>query len=44
MEDVQTEGDIQAVLGTIRFLEKLLEIEAEDIVGTIVEGKPEFVH
>ncbi|WP_347942345.1 hypothetical protein AAEY33_12775 [Peribacillus simplex] len=44
MEDVQTEGDIQAVLGTIRFLEKLLEIEAEDIVSTIVEGEPEFVH
>ncbi|MBK5446883.1 hypothetical protein JFV29_11375 [Peribacillus sp. TH16] len=44
MEDVQTEGDIQAVLGTIRFLEKLLEIEAEDIVRTIVEGEPEFVH
>lgn len=43
MEDVQTEGDIQAVLGTKRFLEKLLEIEAEDIVSTIVEGKPEFV-
>ncbi|WHZ03513.1 hypothetical protein QNH48_02155 [Neobacillus sp. YX16] len=44
MEDVQTEGDIQAVLGTIRFLEKLLEIEAEDIVRTIVEREPEFVH
>lgn len=44
MEVVQKEGDIQAVLGTIRFLEKLLEIEAEDIVRTIVEGEPEFVH
>ncbi|MGG0792251.1 hypothetical protein [Peribacillus simplex] len=44
MEDVQTDGDIQAVLETIRFLEKLLEIEAEDIVRTIVEGEPEFVH
>ncbi|MFF2498901.1 hypothetical protein [Peribacillus sp. NPDC058075] len=44
MEDVQTEGDIQAVIGTIRFLEKLLEIEVEDIVSTIVEGEPEFVH
>ncbi|AYE53364.1 hypothetical protein ABEP42_29430 [Priestia megaterium] len=44
MEDVQTEGDIQVVLGTIRFLEKLLEIEAEDIVRAIVKREPEYFH
>ncbi|MFE7064264.1 hypothetical protein ACFVAD_19220 [Sutcliffiella sp. NPDC057660] len=43
-EDVQTEGDIQSVLGTIRFLEKLLEIEAEDILRATVEREPEYVH
>lgn len=44
MENVQTEGDIQVVLGTIRFLEKLLEIKTEDILSTNVERDLEYVH
>jgi hypothetical protein len=31
MENVQNEGDTRKVLGTIRFLEILLEIKTEDI-------------
>ncbi|MDP4105796.1 MAG: hypothetical protein Q8935_12690, partial [Bacillota bacterium] len=44
MENVQTEGDIQVVLGTIRFLEKLLEIKTEDILSNNVERDLEYVH
>ncbi|MCM3596061.1 hypothetical protein M4D55_09730 [Metabacillus idriensis] len=44
MENVQTEGDIHAVLGTLRFLEKLLEIKTEDILNTNVERDLEYVH
>lgn len=44
MENVQTEEDIQVVLGTIRFLEKLLEIKTEDILSTNVERDLEYVH
>lgn len=32
MENVKTPEDIQKVLGTIRFLEKLLEIKPEEIL------------
>ncbi|WP_419888342.1 hypothetical protein ACN6MT_23730 [Neobacillus niacini] len=44
MENVKTEGDIQVVLGTIRFLEKLLEIKTEDILSTNVMRDLEYVH
>lgn len=44
MENIQTEGDIQVVLGTKRFLEKLLEIKTEDILNTNVERDLEYVH
>ncbi|WP_417899859.1 hypothetical protein ABN702_06140 [Bacillus haimaensis] len=44
IENVQTEGDIQVVLGTIRFLEKLLEIKTEDILNTNVERDLEYAH
>ncbi|CAH0346676.1 hypothetical protein [Bacillus sp. CECT 9360] len=37
MENVQTDEDIQKVLGTIRFLEKLLEIKTEDVLSAVVE-------
>jgi len=37
MENVQTEEDIQIVLGTTRFLEKLLKIKTEEILSAVVE-------
>ncbi len=37
MENVQNEGDTRKVLGTIRFLEILLEIKTEDILSADVE-------
>lgn len=42
MENVQTEEHIQIVLGTIRFLEKLLKIKTEDILNANVERDPEY--
>ncbi|MBM7634263.1 hypothetical protein [Geomicrobium sediminis] len=37
MENVQTEEDIQIVLGTTRFLEKLLKNKTEEILSAVVE-------
>ncbi|RFU63119.1 hypothetical protein [Peribacillus glennii] len=36
-ENVQNEGDTRKVLGTIRFLERLLEIKTEEILSAKVE-------
>ena len=37
MENVKTEENIKGTIGTIRFLEKLLEIKTEDILSANVE-------
>ncbi|PLT31452.1 hypothetical protein [Peribacillus deserti] len=44
MENVQTEEHIQIVLGTIRFLDKLLKLNTEVILGANVERDPEYAH
>ncbi|PLS17231.1 hypothetical protein CVD28_13295 [Bacillus sp. M6-12] len=44
MENVQTEEHIQIVLGSIRFLDKLLKLNKELILGANVERDPEYAH
>ncbi|MCP1191471.1 hypothetical protein NKR17_20835 [Priestia flexa] len=39
IQNVQNEGDIQKALGTITFLEKLLELKIEDILTADVEER-----
>ncbi|KAF0822013.1 hypothetical protein ACOSZF_15025 [Cytobacillus firmus] len=41
VENVQTEEDIKKVLGTIRFLERILEIKPEDVLSAKFDRKLE---